>query len=85
MTKEDQNAIIKDAWVRSLQKRTSIPDDIGETFKNWVIGLTRRAAQQLTQVQGGQQQNGGQAPEGATAPEEGQQESEGQEQEEASA
>lgn len=87
MTKEEANSIIKAAWVRSLQKRTSIPEDISETYKAWVIGLTNRASAQLTQTQGAQQQAQGQAPEGATAPEQQEssgQEGQGQEQEEAS-
>lgn len=76
MTKEDTNNLIKAAWVRNLQKRTSIPEDICETFKAWVQGLTNRASAQLTQVQGQPEQGGQQeeAPDGATAPEEGGQE-----------
>lgn len=89
MNKEETNSIIKDAMVRNLQKCTSIPEDISETYKAWVIGLTSRASTQLTQTQGAQQQQAqGQAPEGATAPEQqgaGGQEGQGQEQEEASA
>lgn len=49
MTKEAQNAIVKDALVRNLQKEVSIPEDIGETYRNWVIGLVNRSSAQLIQ------------------------------------
>lgn len=84
MTKEDQNQIIKDAWVRNLQKKEDIPEDIGQTFRNWVLGLIKKSNGQLTQMQGpqdkDQQQSEGQQQNQAQAPEQGQQEPE-QEQE----
>lgn len=48
MTKEEQNQIIKDAWVRNLQKETDIPENIGEIYKNWVRSIVIQASQQLT-------------------------------------
>lgn len=65
MTKEEQNQIIKDAWVRNLQKRTDIPEDIGNVYKNWLLGKIAQASQQMmqqAQQQQGQQDQGGQAP-----------------------
>ena len=47
MTKEDQNQIIKDALVRNLRKETEIPDDIGNIYKNWLLGKIQQAAPQL--------------------------------------
>ena len=63
MTKEEQNQIIKDAWVRNLQKRTDIPEDIGNVYKNWLLGKIAQASQQMMQAQQqqGQQDQGGQA------------------------
>jgi len=47
MTKEEQNQIIKDAWVRNLRKENDIPNDIGNIYKNWVIGKVKAASAQL--------------------------------------
>lgn len=47
MTKEDQNQIIKDALVRNLRKETEIPDDIGNIYRNWLLGKIQQAAPQL--------------------------------------
>lgn len=47
MTKEDQNQIIKDALIRNLRKETEIPDDIGNIYKNWLLGKIQQAAPQL--------------------------------------
>ena len=47
MTKEEQNQIIKDAWVRNLRKENDIPNDIGNIYKNWVIGKVKAASSQL--------------------------------------
>lgn len=47
MTKEDQNQIIKDAWTRSLQKEKDIPSDVGEIYKNWLLGKIQEASAQL--------------------------------------
>lgn len=47
MTKEEQNQIIKDALVRSLRKEPKIPDDIGNIYKNWLLGKIQQAAPQL--------------------------------------
>lgn len=47
MTKEEQNQIIKDALVRNLRKETEIPDDIGNIYKNWLLGKIQQAAPQL--------------------------------------
>lgn len=49
MTKEEQNQIIKDAWVRNLRKQDSIPEDIGDLYANWVRNLIVQANAQLTQ------------------------------------
>lgn len=49
MTREEQNQIIKDAWVRNLQKEGDIPKDIGEIYKNWVLGKVQQASSQLQQ------------------------------------
>lgn len=51
MTKEEQNQIIKDAWVRNLQKEGDIPTDIGQLYENWVLGKIQEAQQQLLQPQ----------------------------------
>lgn len=65
MTKEEQNQIIKDAWVRNLRKETDIPENIGNIYKNWVIGKVKAANSQLQEpaqpAQPAQQQE--QAPE----------------------
>ena len=57
MTKEEQNQIIKDAWVRNLKKETDIPTDIGQLYENWVLVKIQEAQQQLLQPQ---QQQGAQ-------------------------
>ena len=65
MTKEDQNQIIKDAWVRNLQKENDIPENVGEIYRNWVLGKVQQASAQLQQP---------------AQPEQGQQGNEGEEQ-----
>ena len=60
MTKEEQNTIIKEAWVRNLQKKTEIPEDIGNVYKNWLLGKIAQASQQMQQQ--AQQSQQGQAP-----------------------
>jgi len=73
MTKEEQNQIIKDAWVRNLQKKVDIPEDIGNIYKNWLLGKIKQASQQMMQAQqqsqGQEQSQGGQeaAPEQQSA------------------
>lgn len=66
MTKEAQNQYVKDALVRNLQKEVSIPEDIGETYRNWVIGLVNKSSAQLIQKteekNAKQQGQGGQVP-----------------------
>lgn len=66
MTKEQQNQYVKDALVRNLQKEVSIPEDIGETYRNWVIGLVNKSSAQLIQKteekNAKQQGQGGQVP-----------------------
>lgn len=47
MTKEDMNQIIKDALARSLRKEPEIPDDIGNIYKNWLLGKVQQATPQL--------------------------------------
>ena len=49
MTKEEQNQIIKDALVRNLQKENDIPKDIGNVYKNWLLGKIKQASEQLKQ------------------------------------
>lgn len=56
MTKEEQNQIIKDAWVRNLQKEKDIPEDIGNMYRNWLLGKIKQASDQLKQTQGPQDQ-----------------------------
>jgi hypothetical protein len=59
MTKEQQNQIIKDAWVRALQKENDIPENIGNIYKNWLLGKIKQASDQLkqpAQPEGDQQQ-----------------------------
>lgn len=51
MTKQEQNQIIKDSLVRNLQKTVNIPDDIGEVYRNWVLGLIQNSQAQLQQNQ----------------------------------
>lgn len=58
MTKEDQNQMIKDAWVRNLQKEKDIPEDVGNIYKNWLLGKIKQASDQLKQTQGPQDQQG---------------------------
>lgn len=52
MTKEEQNQIIKDAWVRNLQKEKDIPEDVGNIYRNWLLGKIKQASDQLKQTQG---------------------------------
>lgn len=56
MTKEEQNQIIKDVWVRNLQKEKGIPEDIGNIYRNWLLGKIKQASDQLKQTQGPQDQ-----------------------------
>ena len=56
MTKEEQNQIIKDALVRNLQKEKDIPEDIGNIYRNWLLGKIKQASDQLKQTQGPQDQ-----------------------------
>ena len=56
MTKEEQNQIIKDDWVRNLQKEKDIPEDIGNIYRNWLLGKIKQASDQLKQTQGPQDQ-----------------------------
>lgn len=56
MTKEEQNQIIKDVWVRNLQKEKDIPEDIGNIYRNWLLGKIKQASDQLKQTQGPQDQ-----------------------------
>ena len=51
MTKQEQNQIIKDSLVRNLQKTVNIPDDIGEVYRGWVLGLIQNSQSQLQQNQ----------------------------------
>lgn len=59
MTKEEQSQIIKDAWVRSLQKEKDIPEDVGNIYRNWLLGKIKQASDQLKQTQGPQDQGNG--------------------------
>jgi len=59
MTKEEQNQIIKDAWVRNLQKEKDIPEDVGNIYRNWLLGKIKQASDQLKQTQGPQDQGNG--------------------------
>ena len=56
MTKEEQNQIIKDVWVRNLQKEKDIPEDIGNIYRNWLLGKIKQASDQFKQTQGPQDQ-----------------------------
>lgn len=56
MTKEEQNQIIKDVWVHNLQKEKDIPEDIGNIYRNWLLGKIKQASDQLKQTQGPQDQ-----------------------------
>ena len=56
MTKEEQNQIIKDVWVRNLQKEKDIPEDIGNIYRNWLLGKIKQASDQVKQTQGPQDQ-----------------------------
>ena len=56
MTKEEQNQIIKDTWVRNLQKEKDIPEYIGNIYRNWLLGKIKQASDQLKQTQGPQDQ-----------------------------
>lgn len=58
MTKERQNEIIKEAWVRNLQAEKDIPESIGNTYCLWIQGLIKQASGILStsgQPQGQQQ------------------------------
>ena len=59
MTKEEQDQIIKDTWVRNLQKEKDIPEDIGNIYRNWLLGKIKQASDQLKQTQGPQDQGNG--------------------------
>lgn len=59
MTKEEQNQIIKNTWVRNLQKEKDIPEDIGNIYRNWLLGKIKQASDQLKQTQGPQDQGDG--------------------------
>lgn len=63
MTKEEQNQIIKDALVRDLQKEKDIPEDIGNIYRNWVLGKIKQASDQLKQPAQPQEETGQQAQE----------------------
>lgn len=59
MTKEEQNQIIKDKWVEHLQREDSIPESVGEIYRNWLLGKIQQASEQLRQPansEGDQQQ-----------------------------
>lgn len=60
MTKEEQNQIIKDAWVRNLQKHKDIPDDVAGMYRSWVLGKVKQASEQLVQQQPQPQEEQGQ-------------------------
>lgn len=47
MTKAEQNQIIKDAWTRALQKENDIPTNVGDIYKNWLLGKIQEAHAQL--------------------------------------
>ena len=49
MTKEEQNMIIKESLVRNLRKENEIPEDVGDIYKNWLIGKIQQASAQLQQ------------------------------------
>lgn len=59
MTKEEQNQTIKDAWVRNLQKEKDIPEDVGNIYRNWLLGKIKQASDQLKQAQSPQDQGDG--------------------------
>lgn len=59
MTKEEQNQVIKDAWVHNLQKEKDIPEDVGNIYRNWLLGKIKQASDQLKQAQGPQDQGNG--------------------------
>lgn len=63
MTKEEQNQIIKDAWVRNLQKEGDIPKDLGEIYRNWVLTKVQQASDQLKQPAQPQEETGQQGQE----------------------
>lgn len=59
MTKEEQNQIIKNKMVEHLQREDSIPESIGEIYRNWLLGKIQQASEQLKQPansEGDQQQ-----------------------------
>lgn len=57
MTLAEQNQIIRDAWVRNLQKQGNIPEDLGTIYKNWLKEKIKQAAEQLVEKQPESQQN----------------------------
>jgi len=54
MTKERQNQIIKDAWVRNLRKEGDIPTSISQIYENWVLTLIQKVSAQLKPQDQGQ-------------------------------
>ena len=50
MTKEEMNTIIKDTWQRKLAERNNIPEDLGETFANWVRQMALNSRSALTDM-----------------------------------
>lgn len=49
MDKQEQNKIIKDSIVKVLREGQSVPDDIGEIYRNWVIGIANKANADIQQ------------------------------------
>lgn len=93
MTKEEQNAIIKETWTRNLRKETDLPTNIGTVYINWLREKIVVACNQLLSKRPqGEQQMSEQPANGPSAPsnlaeseESSNNESSSQEQEEASA
>lgn len=62
MTKEEQNQIIKDTWVKNLRAEKDLPESIGDTYAAWLQGKIKQANEQLTSVENANNKQQGSAP-----------------------
>ena len=59
MTKQDVIKTVKESLARNLQKSVSVQADLGQTYRNWLIGLIQKGNQQLMQEQPAPEQGQG--------------------------
>ena len=59
MNREEQNNILKTALSSALRGSRSVPEDIGEVYRNWVVNIANNVnanQQPVQQEQEGQEQ-----------------------------